>query len=71
MNQIMEPNTLLVVKLEVQQWNVILAGLGELPLKYSLPVHAVLMEQLQAPQASTPATLNGAHPAIPEDRPGL
>jgi hypothetical protein len=67
----MEPNTLLVVKLEVQQWNIVLAGVGKLPYEIVASLVPLILEQLQAPQASMPATLNGAHPATPEDRPGL
>jgi hypothetical protein len=40
----------LVVKLEARQWNVLLAGLGELPYKMSAAVMQAVMEQLQASQ---------------------
>jgi hypothetical protein len=40
------PTTLLVVKLELQQWNVVLAGLSEQKLKDILPLWQVLTEQL-------------------------
>ena len=52
MNNGFEATTLLVVKLEAQQWNVVMAAMGELPYKHSAPVVAALMEQLQA---QTPA----------------
>lgn len=43
-----EPTALLVVKLEAQQWNIVMAGLGELQFKTSAPLVQALMEQLQA-----------------------
>jgi hypothetical protein len=39
---------LLVVRLDPNQWNIVLAGLDELPRKHSGPVFATVIEQLQA-----------------------
>jgi hypothetical protein len=47
MNTGFEATTLLVVKLEAQQWNVVMAALGELPYKHSAPLVQAVMEQLQ------------------------
>lgn len=49
----MEPTTLLVVKLEAQQWNIVLAGMNELPIKTGLAVFQMVMQQLQAQEPST------------------
>ena len=38
----------LIVTLEAQQWNVVLAGLGELPWRVANPVMQRLLPQLEA-----------------------
>jgi hypothetical protein len=56
------PTTLLVVKLEAQQWNVVIAGLNELPLKHSMQVFQILIEQLQG--QAPPANGIDHHPPL-------
>jgi hypothetical protein len=51
----------ITVTLEAQQWNVILAGLGELPWRAANPVIQKLVPQLDTAVAATdtPAKANG------------
>ena len=53
------PETVLTVKLQAQQWNVVIAGLDELPHKISAGVMKLLLEQFQTPQPTYPAGANG------------
>jgi len=43
----LHPNAVIDLNLEAREWDVVLAGLAELPLKTSRPVFDRLMEQLQ------------------------
>jgi hypothetical protein len=43
-----DPTTVFVVKLEAQQWQIVMAGLGELPLKHSGALVQVIMAQFEA-----------------------
>ncbi len=63
MNEV-TPNTVLIVKLEVQQWNLVLAGVSELKIKDALVLWQILTEQLQGQTTATVPVGNGvdAHP---------
>lgn len=64
------PDTVLAAKLEAQQWNVVIAGLGELPHKLAGPIEKLLLDQLQPPPEQTiPAGSNGVdkHPIVQGD----
>jgi hypothetical protein len=59
MNGVLAPDALLVVKLEAQQWNVVMAGVAELKLKDALSLWQVMTEQLQSQLQSQASVANG------------
>ena len=50
-----DPSTPIAVTLEAQQWNIVLAGLAELPLKFSDVIDKKLKAQLYAATEATAA----------------
>jgi hypothetical protein len=42
------PNTVIMVKLEAQQWNVVLGALADAPYKVAAPLIQAMIEQFQS-----------------------
>lgn len=51
----MHPDQLVTVTLSAADWQVVLMGLGDVPLKFSRPVDDRLRQQLQAAEQAAPA----------------